>query len=170
MPNSPAPPLADAWAEVRTHDQVMRYHRSGVGPTVIVVGAGQPPLTLWRELSDALATRFRVIVPDLPGADSATAARLSDFLEGLGLTGVGVVAHGASADAVLDLARHDADQVARVVLIPDENGAVGEGDGRALASLPSLPVPLLVLPRDLSAAEAIARTTEFLAGDGATAG
>ena len=177
-PSAPSPlPArpADAWAEVRAHDQVMRYRRSGAGRAVLVLGAphggngangihgangaGQ----LWPELPDALAARFRLIVPELPTA-GADAAWLADFLEGLGTPGVAVVAAEPFCTPALELACRDADQIARVVLVPLTEAG---GEWVLGTSARAAGVALLVVARELAAGEALPLVARFLAGDGA---
>jgi len=57
MPNAPIaarPKDTEWWAEVRAHDRVVRYRRSGAGPAVVLL---QPaaPTPLWPELLDMIA-------------------------------------------------------------------------------------------------------------------
>jgi hypothetical protein len=62
----------ETWAEVRAHDHVMRYRRSGTGRAVLVLRSADGAEALWPELHDALAARFRLIIPEVPrGTDVA---------------------------------------------------------------------------------------------------
>ncbi len=168
MPNpslaAALPPL-DSWAEVRAHDHVMRYRRSGAGRAVLVLRSGDGPEPLWPELVDALAARFRLIVPELPSAGADVAAWLTDFLEGLGTPGVAVVAADPFCIPALELALLDTDQVARMVLVP--GGQVEETglDGALATTARGASVPLLVVRRGLPAGEALLLVTCFLADD-----
>jgi hypothetical protein len=168
MPNPSTAAAArspDTWAEVRAHDHVMRYRRSGTGRAVLVLCSADGAEELWPELADALAARFRLIVPDLPpGVD--VAGWLGEFLEGLGSAGVAVVAADPFCVPALELALLDADQVARIVLVP--GGEVGEtGLAGALATTTrAASVSLLVVRRGLSAGDALPLVTRFLEGDG----
>ena len=92
MLNAPTARPTETWAEVRAHEQVIRYRRSGIGQSIVLLRPSECPEGLWPELPDALAGRFRLIVPDLPPAGVDIAAWLSDFLEGLGIAGVTVIA------------------------------------------------------------------------------
>jgi pimeloyl-ACP methyl ester carboxylesterase len=172
MPNPSAARPPESWAEVRAHDHVMRYHRSGVGPPILVLRTnvsadGAEPL--WPELLAALAFHYRLIVPDVPATGEDVAAWLTDFLEGLGLAGIAVIAADRFCIAALELALLGLDQVARVVLVAD--GRAGEAglDGALATTTPAASVPLLVVGRGLSAGEALPLVTRFLAGDGAAA-
>jgi hypothetical protein len=161
-------PAPEQLAEVHAHDRVMRYRRRGAGPPVLVLatlapaqGAAEP---LWPELLDALAARHRLLVPELPaGADLGE--WLADFLEGLGLGSVTLVAAGPFCGAALELALLAADQVARVLLVADSgaNGSGGLQDG-SLGGLQAASVPLLVVRRDLPPAEALPLVARFVDG------
>ena len=168
MPNpSAAARQPDTWAEVRAHDHVMRYRRSGIGRVVLVLRSDDGPEALWPELADALAARFRLIVPEVPAADPDVAAWLTDFLEGLGMGGVAVVATDQLCIPALELALLDSDQVTRVVLVPGGRAEETGLDGSLATTTRTASVPLLVVRRGLSAPEALPLVTRFLAGDGA---
>jgi pimeloyl-ACP methyl ester carboxylesterase len=172
MPNSPAVRPTESWAEVRAHDHVMRYHRSGVGPPILVLrthGSADGAEPLWPELLAALTLDYRLIVPDMPATGQDVAAWLTDFLEGLGLAGVGVIAADRFCIAALELALLGLDQVARVVLVAD--GRAGEPglDGALATTTRAASVPLLVVRRERSTGEVLPLVTRFLAGDGAPA-
>src|SRR5437763_1728572 len=85
VPNAPTPAItppcqiAEAWAEIRTHDHVTRYRRAGTGRAVVVLDAadGEP---LWPELIAALAERFRLIVPEVPPAAVDLPVHLTRFI------------------------------------------------------------------------------------------
>jgi hypothetical protein len=167
MPNPPADarPPATCCAEVRAHDQVMRYRRSGVGRAVLVLGPTDGTQPLWPELTDALAARFRVIVPEVPATDTGVSAWLADFVEGLGITGIGVVAAERLSIPTLELALLDPERVARVVLVRDDaTGEAGLDGGPGIAAREG-PVPLLVVRRGLATGEALPLVTRFLDGD-----
>lgn len=148
-------------AEVRVRDQVMRYRRSGGGLPVVVLGSPGEPEPLWPGLHEALSSRFRLIVPELPRCDSDVAAWLSAFLEGLGSTEVRVIASSEFCVPALELALGDLDRIARVVLVPV--GEAGESglDGRVAAIARRAEVPLLVVPSGSPAAEAIPLVVGF---------
>jgi pimeloyl-ACP methyl ester carboxylesterase len=79
------------------------------------------------EQTEALAARFRVIVPELPDPGSDIAPWLAAFLEGLGTQDVVVVAADQYRAAALELARTDPDRVERVVLASDLTRFLGGG-------------------------------------------
>ena len=134
-------------AEVRAHDQVMRYHRSGVGRPLVLLRGAAVPDALWPELEEQLVARFRVFTPDLPPDCADVAAWVKDFLEGVGLDRVALLG---------------AQQIERLVLVPA--GLAGETglDGTLATTDPGVPVPLLVVRRGLSAAEALPLFHQFL--------
>jgi len=180
MPNPPALPLPlprtaaadgrapETWAEVRAHDHVMRYRRSGAGRVVLVLhadGDDGAADSLWPELAAALAERFRLIVPEAPadGADVAdVSAWLGDFLEGLGAAGVALVAADRLCIPALELALLDADQIARVVLVPGGPATESGLDGALATTARRTSIPLLVVRRGTPAAEAVPLVMGFL--------
>jgi pimeloyl-ACP methyl ester carboxylesterase len=162
------PPLTDpaeTLAEVRAHDQVMRYRRAGAGRPLVVLRAASGPDALWPELDEALSTRYRVITPALPHGCDDVAAWMGDFLEGVGLDRVILVAAEPCCLAALELTLLNADQVDRLVLVP--SGSVGETglDGSLATTLAGVPVPLLVVRRGLPAREALPLLCQFLQND-----
>ena len=154
MSNTP-----ETWAEVRAHHRVTRYRRSGAGRALLLLGSNE----LWPELLDALHEAFRLIVPEVPPQGADAADWLADFMEGLGMPNVCVVASDELALPALELARRCADQFARVVVVTVEVGE--ECVAKAIeAEAPSVSTPLLVVPRSQSADEAIPVITRFLGG------
>jgi hypothetical protein len=95
-------------AEVRAHGRVMRYRRLGAGPPLLLLGRADDV--------EGLAARFRVIVPEMPATGEDVGAWLAAFLEGLGMTGITVVAAEPFHSAARELALADPDLVTRVVL------------------------------------------------------
>lgn len=166
MSNLSAPPFpADTWAEVRTRDRVMRYRRSGTGASVVLLQAAGEPDALWPELGDELASRFRLIVPDPPGAGTDVAGWLADFLEGLGLTGIAVIASSAFCIPALELALLGAGQVRRIVLVPD-GSAAETGLGGTLETTARDVAELLVVRRGSPSDDAVVLIGRFLAAEG----
>lgn len=151
-----------SFAEVRAHDQVMRYRRAGSGRPLLLLRSSGESHPLWSELDAALIGGFRVLTPDVPSAGVDVAAWLRDFLEGIGVERVIVVASDALCIAALEMALLGADQVERMVLVPA--GAASETglDGTLATSLSGVAVPLLVVRRGLSASDAIPLVTQFL--------
>ena len=158
--NQPASTLA----EVRAHDQVMRYHRAGVGRPLVVLRAAADRDSIWPEL-DHLVARFRVFTPELPQDCGDVAGWMKDFLEGVGLDRALLIATEPCCLAALELALLGPDQIERLVLVP--GGLAGETglDGTLATTLAGVPVPLLVVRRGLSAAEALPMLRNFLEHD-----
>lgn len=172
---TPAPALCppESFAEVRARDHVMRYRRAGAGRAVLVLCGGggtaaDGTTPLWPELPGALTSQFRLIVPEVPAAAGADAATwLVDFLDGLGAASIAVVATDQFCITALELALLDADQVARVVLVPGGRAEETGLDGALATRTRGATVPLLVVRRGLPAAEALPLVMRFLAGEGA---
>ena len=152
-------------AEVRAHDQVMRYRRAGAGRPLVVLRRAIGPDSFWPELDDDLVSRFRVITPELPPDCQDVAAWLAAFLEGVGLDRVVLVAADPCCLPALELALLNGYQVERLVLVPA--GTAGEtGLDGTLATTPAgASVPLLVLRRGLSASDALPLLRQFLQHD-----
>lgn len=160
QPLAPAFYSSEPWSEVRANDHVMRYRRTGAGPSVLLAAADD--CALWPELPQLLAARFRLIVPELaPCAATIDPSALTSFLEGLGTPHVGLIASGGLCMPALELALRNPDQITRVVLVPD-----GAGDGGLDGSLMSSPqrdaIPLLVVHRGVAAEDAVPLIERFL--------
>jgi hypothetical protein len=95
-------------AEVRAHGWVMRYRRLGAGPPLLLLGPVGGV--------DGLAAQFRVIVPELPDPREDVGGWLTAFLEGLGMSGVTVLAAAPFFAVARDLALADPDRVSHVIL------------------------------------------------------
>jgi hypothetical protein len=119
-------------AEVRVGEHVTRYVRRGSGPSVVLLGADTDANPLWSPLLESVAATHRVIIPQLPpdGVDQSTWLR--EFIEGLGLSAVVLIAGSALCEAALDLAAVDDFTVRKLVLLPGDAGSVGYSGARAL--------------------------------------
>ena len=164
---NPSPPIypAETLAEVRAHDQVMRYRRAGAGRPVVVLRGATGSACFWPELELDLASRFRVLTPELPADCDDVAAWVADFLEGVGLDRVVIVAADPCCLPALELALLRGYQVERLVLVPA--GAVSETglDGTLATTFAGVSVPLLVVRRGLSATDALPLLRQFLDHD-----
>ena len=162
---SPPTQPAETLAEVRAHDQVMRYRRAGAGRPLVVLRGAAGSNGFWPELEADLTSRFRVFTPQLPADCDDVAAWVADFLEGLGLDRVVLVAADPCCLSALELALLRGYQVERLVLVPA--GAVGETglDGTLATTFAGVSVPLLVVRRGLAAAEALPLLRQFLEHD-----
>jgi pimeloyl-ACP methyl ester carboxylesterase len=156
-------------AEVRAHDQVMRYHRAGVGRPLVLLRSAADPDALWPELEEQLVAHFRVLTPELPPDCEDVAAWVKGFLEGVGLDRVVIVAADPCCLSALELALLGAQQIERLVLVP--GGLAGETglDGTLATTYAGVPVPLLVVRRGTPAAEALPLFRQFLGLEGSTA-
>lgn len=138
-------------AEVRVGEHVTRYIRRGSGPSVVLLGADADANPLWSPLLESVAATHRVVIPQVPldGADRSTWLR--EFIEGLGLSAVAVIAGAALCEAALDLAALDDFTVRKLVLLPDDASAVGYSGARTLWVQP-----------EWSQADALQRLLNFL--------
>jgi hypothetical protein len=159
---SPLTHHAEALAEVRAHDQVMRYRRAGVGRPLVVLRGPDDPAALWPELDAELVSRFRVFTPELPDDCDDVAAWVADFLEGVGLDRVALLAAEPCCLSALELALLDSCRVERLVLVPA--GAAGETglDGTLATTFAGVAVPLLVVRRGLAPDDALPLLRTFL--------
>ena len=170
MQNPPPPTRpAGTLAEVRAHEQVMRYRRAGAGRPLVVLRSAAEADALWPELDAELVARNRVLTPELPADCEDVAAWVAAFLEGVGLDRVVVLAAEPCCLSALELALFNASLVERLVLVPA--GAVSETglDGTLATTLAGVTVPLIVVRRGLDAAVALPLLRNFLAHDGRTA-
>jgi pimeloyl-ACP methyl ester carboxylesterase len=161
------PPFTSAFAEVRAHDQVMRYHRTGAGRPIVVLRVASDE-SLWPELDQCLACAFRVLTPEVPDTSTGIARWLGGFLEGVGLDRITLVASDGFCLPALELVLLGADQVERLVLVPAGPAVESTLDGTLATSLEGGAVPLLVIRRGLPAAEALPLLMQFLTGGSAT--
>jgi hypothetical protein len=165
MSNTSAPAIAtsEPWAEVRCSDRVMRYRRSGTGPTLLLLGAEAGPSPISTELVAALGGRFRVIVPDVPSGVSVT-AWVSEFLEGLGTCHVAILAANHLCMPAIELSFRGIEQVRRLVLIPDGEPDDSTPERAITTAVGTPPIPALIVRPGLSVTEALPLVTTFLAG------
>lgn len=153
---------SESHAEVRARGQVVRYRRSGAGPSVVIVAADGRRLP-WPELEQLLAERCRVVTPTLDGRDpDALVVQLACFLEGFGASRVtAIVADPAVVPATLRLAAYDPDLIARVAIVYDEPGHASASEGPPDTIVTS-PVPVLTLAAREPARDATTRLLRFL--------
>jgi hypothetical protein len=158
------PPVPATLAEVRAHDQVMRYRRAGAGRPVVVLRSAHDAAPLWPELDESLAEFFRVITPEVPDTGANVARWLGDFLEGVGLERVSLVATDGFCLPALELALLSGDQVGRLALVPAGHADDTGLDGTLATPLAGVAVPLLVVRRALPASEALPLLLHFMEG------
>lgn len=150
-------------AEVRAGEHVVRYMHRGTGRPVLLLPPSVSADPLWMALADALCERFRVIVPELPPGDDG-AAPLQAFLEGMGASGIAVVAVDGLCVPALELVLAQSEQIARTVLVTSGAAADGEGTLRHGEGAPD--VSLLLLHRAAGVVAVTGRVLEFVAGEG----
>lgn len=157
-----APP--STWGEVHAHQRVMRYRHSGAGPAVVLLGAEDAGHAgdLWPELPGLLQAHFRVVIPLLPDAIGDVARSLECLLDGVGATGIGVVAGGPYLAPAMEVALGGSDHVSRLVLVGDGNSEQAPRTDSAMTT--ALHVPLLILSRRLPVSRALALAVPFLGG------
>jgi hypothetical protein len=167
MSNSPIPfrshALAEALAEVRTHDQVLRYSRVGVGRRHALVLARDDRGALWPTLMESLPRHARVLTPMIRAASGELSAWLGDFLEGVGVEHVVLLAVEELCLPALEFALAHPEQVDRMLLVVAGRSAASALDG-ALTSMGAR-IPLLVVRRGLPDDEALAMVMRFLLED-----
>lgn len=160
----PAPThIVGPWAEVRASDRVMRYRRSGTGPTLLLLGAESESSPISTELVAALEERFRVIVPEVP-VDFTMTSWIAEFLEGLGTCEVAILAANHLCMPSIELAFRGVEQIKRLVLIPDGEPDDSTSEGAITAAIGTPAIPVLIVRPGLSVAEALPLVTTFLAG------
>jgi len=133
----------------------------------MLVHPGVRSTPAWSELTAALADRFRVLIPELPG--SCTAPEwLTGFLEGLGASTVDVVADDPFWLPAVQLALAGEDQVGRLVVVVSESDDDVSLTSALAAGPHSGAIPLLLVGRKVSAQTLVQRVTEFLGATNAT--
>jgi hypothetical protein len=152
----------DAWGEVRSRDQVVRYRRSGAGRTVLLLQAPGRTRPLWPEVLDILCTGARLIEPEPPAAEDEIGPWLTLMLEGLGLADVTIVALEGFCMAALERALVDPDRISRIILGCDSRDGMAKLGPEAIARLSA--VPLLVIGLDQPVTEVVERVAGFMRG------
>src|SRR5215510_12757759 len=136
MPNAPIvakPQDLEGWAEVRAHDRVVRYRRSGAGPVVLLIQPAEAAAPLWPELLDLIATDTRLVVPEPPADESEVEEWLSALLEGLGTRNTTIVATEGFCIAALERTLLSPEQIARVIIVCSGRGSESAVDGQLAA-------------------------------------
>jgi pimeloyl-ACP methyl ester carboxylesterase len=124
----------------------MRYFVGGSGPPLVLVHGLGGAASNWTELAPLLATRHRLLVPDLPGHGGSSALpavsglepyadRVALVAEREGMLPAPVVGHSLGGMVVLRLALRRPDDVQAIVLAGAAGLSVGNVWGRQLLSL-----------------------------------
>jgi pimeloyl-ACP methyl ester carboxylesterase len=168
MPNAPTTiqKELEGWAEVRAHDRVVRYRRSGggAGPAVLLAQPHSSLPPLWPEFLELIARGSRLIIPDPPADEMEVEAWLGALLEGLGIRNLTVVATDGFCIAALERAMLSPEQVARMILITSGRGSESAVDGKLAMPAHCADVPFLVLRRDRPASDILPMVESFLRG------
>ena len=158
-----AEPGPQTWGEVHANQRVMRYRHSGAGPAVMLLGADVAGHSsdLWPELPGLLQAHFRVVIPQLPHNIDDVALSLQCLLDGVGASGIGLIAGGPYCYPATELALgpNGSEYISRLILVGDNNTGEHPTD---FASSDALSVPLLVLSRRMSVAKAMSAALPFL--------
>ncbi|WP_280421076.1 alpha/beta fold hydrolase [Nocardia carnea] len=136
---------------VRVGDREIYYTESGSGPAVLMLHGGGPGasgLAAYAHNVAALARRFRVIVPDMPGYGRSSkrldrsdpfgdlAAAMAGLLDGLDVHTAHVVGNSYGGAAALRMAMDAPDKVGRLVLLAP--GGIGTTRALPTAGLRAL--------------------------------
>jgi hypothetical protein len=156
----PASPVSqDGWAEVRASNQIVRYRRTGAGRPAVLLYSVHDNEALWPEVLEALASRYRLIVPTPPEAGADVESWLAALIDGLGLSSCIAIATDGFGMASLQRAV-ESGRIGRVVQVVESDTVSG---GTRPPALPDR-TPLLVLRRNQPAAEVIPELLVFLQG------
>src|SRR5512138_2016560 len=173
MPSTPLMDVSrslDSLGECRARGQIVRYRRSGAGRPLLLLHSPEDSPALWPEVLEILRSGFRLVVPDPPPRGTEAEAWLCALLDGLGLSGVTVVASDEFCIAALERALLEPDRIARVVMVVRGRGSEAVVDG-SIDSIPRIAsVPLLVLRHDRPAAEVLPVVASFLSRPGSVSG
>jgi hypothetical protein len=153
-------------AEVRAREHVIRYRRAGAGsPVLLLIDGAERVSPTWMELIDALATRFRVIIPELDAPLPHNAVWLASFLEGLGAVAVDVVADDPFWLPAVQLALGEDELVARLVVVVHDSDDDEPLTSALAAGARSTAIPLILVSNKLPPTDLVDAVTRFL-GEG----
>ena len=129
----PLPPWFDSFERlplksVMVDGQRISYLDQGQGPPVLLIHGFGGSMWQWEHQQSALATRFRVITPDLPGSglsDKPDIAYtpdemlhfLTEFLDALRIPQASLVGNSMGAGLAIGMALDQPDRVSKLVLI-----------------------------------------------------
>ncbi len=148
---------SDATANLKTmtlHGDSVAYRDEGTGEVLLLVHGMGGSSNSWSGVIPLLATKYRVIAPDLLGhgesdkprgdySVGAFAVLLRDLLDTLDISRVTVIGHSLGGGIAMQFAYQHRQYCERIVLI--SSGGFGHDVGRVLRLL-SLPGSELVLP------------------------
>jgi pimeloyl-ACP methyl ester carboxylesterase len=124
----------------------MRYFVGGAGPPLLLVHGLGGSAWNWTELAPLLSSRFRLLVPDLPGHGGSAALpavaglqpfadRVALVAESEGMLPAPVVGHSLGGMVVLRMALRRPDDVSALVLASAAGLSTGSAWGRQLLSV-----------------------------------
>ena len=149
-----APPSSVGRAEIRARGLVIPYRRSGGGRPLLLLDGSAERHAGSTDLVESLGAAFRVIVPSVPSDEADLDTWLAAIIDGLGLSGLILVAEGEFRVPALQRALVDPDHVSAIVLLCPGHGSDLALSGTVTQS-PGLPVVPLLLLRQSSTAGAI---------------
>ena len=82
---------------------VTRYVRRGSGPSIVLLGAQAETNPVWAPLVEALASNYRLVIPQPPSDEVDASTWLRGFVEGLGLSSFVLIAGGSLTAAAFEL-------------------------------------------------------------------
>lgn len=161
LESAPGPLPPAVHAQVCVGDVITRYARRGAGSGVPVVVLREGGGGVWEGIDAALAAGRRVIVPEAPPPNASFMRWIRGFLDGIGLPPVALLAQGDFCLPAVELALTDPERLTHLLLVPDGPSPEPGVIGRVGADASTPPVPVLLLRRDLSPSEALARMVDF---------
>lgn len=114
--------------EISIHGHRVAYREAGEGPVLLLIHGMAGSMTTWKQVMPALATRFTVIAPDLPGHGQseklvgdcslgAFASTLRDLLIALGHERATVVGQSLGGGIAMQFAYQYPERCERLVLV-----------------------------------------------------
>jgi pimeloyl-ACP methyl ester carboxylesterase len=140
--------------EIRLHGHRLRYRVAGRGPLLLLIHGIAGRSATWEDVAPALARRFTVLAPDLPGHGASAKPRgdysigahantLRDLAGALGFERGSVVGHSLGGGIAMQFAYQFPERCERLVLV--SSGGLGR-EVHALLRSATLPGAELVLP------------------------
>lgn len=114
--------------QVPIQDAVVHYRTAGEGPPLLLLHGFLWSGATWERFAEELASRYRLVIPDLPGHGHSTgtplewryphvATQMFEFLDSLGIERIRGVGCSAGAITLLHMALQQPDRVEAMVLV-----------------------------------------------------